>query len=175
MAEKAVFLDRDGVINESIVRDGRPFPPRSVSEVIIPPGVRWGLSRLKAAGWLLVVVSNQPDVARGLTSISEVEAINSFLANRLPIDRFEICFHDDSDKCDCRKPLAGLLFRAASALNINLTQSFLVGDRWRDIEAGLNAGCKTMFIDYNYHERKPKDFDYRLTSLRDAVPLILGE
>ena len=172
---RAVFLDRDGVINRAIVRDGKPYPPASLADLEILPGVHEALQRLHDANYLLVVVTNQPDVARGSAKREDVEQINAFLSSQLPIDDFKTCYHDSGDKCNCRKPLPGGLLEAAQEHNIDLSKSFMVGDRWRDIEAGASAGCKTFFINYRYAEQKPDAPDFIVASLVEAKKIILGE
>ena len=172
---RAVFLDRDGVINRAIVRDGKPYPPASLLELAILPGVHEALHNLHDANYLLIVVTNQPDVARGIAKREDVEVMNAFLASQLPIDAFKSCYHDSGDKCSCRKPLPGALLQAAQEYNINLSKSFMVGDRWRDVEAGVSAGCKTFFINYHYAERKPHEPDFIVSSLLEAKEIILGE
>ena len=172
---RAVFLDRDGVINRAIVRDGKPYPPASFAELEILPGVHEALQKLNDANYLLVVVTNQPDVARGTAKREDVEMMNAFLSSKLPIDDFKTCFHNSLDKCTCRKPLPGALLEAAQEHNIDLSKSFMVGDRWRDIEAGASAGCKTFFINYHYAEQKPETPDFIVTSLSEAKKIILGE
>jgi D-glycero-D-manno-heptose 1,7-bisphosphate phosphatase len=168
----AVFLDRDGVLNRAIVRDGRPYPPSRVEDLEVLPGVREALVRLKAAGFALVVITNQPDVARGYLSEQTLRAMHERLAAFLPIDEFRICCHDDADGCDCRKPKAGLLTRAPL---YDLSRSVVVGDRWRDIEAGRHAGCRAaILIDYGYDEGHPTDPDVRLRSLSEAADWILS-
>ena len=171
---KAIFLDRDGVINRALVRDGKPYPPADLASMEILPGVNEAMRALHDAGWLLIVVTNQPDVARGTTTRAEVEAINDHLQHTLPIDEFRTCYHDSDDGCDCRKPLPGLLLAAANNLDIDLTASYMVGDRWRDIEAGEHAGCKTIFIDYGYAEKQPTFVNLRVRSLLEAARIILG-
>lgn len=171
---RAVFLDRDGVINRAVVRDGRPYPPASVDDVQLLPGVVAALRRLKAAGYLLIVVTNQPDVARGVQSRDVVEAIHAQLASMLPIDEFRACYHDDQDACACRKPKPGLLLDAARAHDVDLNASVMVGDRWRDIEAGRRAGCATVFIDYGYAEPKPDSPNVVVASLEEAADWILS-
>lgn len=175
MIHRAVFLDRDGVINHAFVRDGKPYPPSGPEELEILPGVPEALSRLSAAGFRLIVVTNQPDVARGRQSRETVEAIHTVLRNQLPIDEFRVCYHDDADRCSCRKPLPGMLQQAAADLCLDLMASFLVGDRWRDIEAGRNAGCATVFIDYGYDEIQPQNLDVRVASLLEATEWILAQ
>lgn len=174
MSRRAVFLDRDGVINRAIVREGKPYPPAGLEELEILPGVGEALAQLKAAGFVLVVVSNQPDVARGATARETVEIINAKLAESLPVDDFRMCYHDGGNGCDCRKPRPGMLLAAARDHGIDLSASFMVGDRWRDVEAGQRAGCRTLFIDYAYDERQPEVCDYRVKSLADAAKIILS-
>ena len=170
---RAVFLDRDGVINRARVRDGKPFPPRCPDEFEILPGVAEALAALHEAGFLLIVVTNQPDVARGTLSQAMVEAFHAHLGRALPIDEFRTCYHDNQDACTCRKPQAGALLDAARAHDIDLEASFMVGDRWRDTEAGQAAGCRTLFIDHGYDEPRPAAFDHRVASLHEAAHLIL--
>jgi D-glycero-D-manno-heptose 1,7-bisphosphate phosphatase len=141
----------------------------------ILPGVAAAMNTLRAQGWLLIVVTNQPDVARGTKSRDEVEAINLYLQQVLPIDEFRTCYHDSGDGCDCRKPLPGALLAAADIHQIDLAASYMVGDRWRDTEAGERAGCKTIFIDYGYSEKQPQNIDYRVRSLAEATDIILGK
>ena len=156
------------------MRDGKPYPPASVAELEIFPGVGQALAALREAGFLLIVVTNQPDVRRGTTTREAVEAINAALAATLPIDEFRTCFHDSADNCDCRKPKPGALLAAAAAHDIDLPKSFMVGDRWRDTEAGQRAGCRTIFVDYGYQEEQPDAVDHRVKSLLEASEFILG-
>jgi D-glycero-D-manno-heptose 1,7-bisphosphate phosphatase len=171
VAGRAVFLDRDGVLNQVIVRAGKPYPPASVAEMTIPADVAPALGRLKAAGYRLVVVTNQPDVARGEQTREKVEAINAALAVRLPLDEFRVCYHDDRDACECRKPKPGLLLQAPMH---DLGRSVLVGDRWRDIEAGQRAGVRaTILIDRGYAEGCAVEPNARVGSLAEAADVIL--
>jgi D-glycero-D-manno-heptose 1,7-bisphosphate phosphatase len=172
---RAVFLDRDGVINRAVVRDGKPYPPANLAEMEILPGVSDALAALHDAGFILIVVTNQPDVARGTTPMTVVEEINNYLASCLPIDEFRTCYHDSGDGCDCRKPLPGALLAAAKQHEIDLCKSYMVGDRWRDTEAGQRAGCRTIFIDYGYPEKQPESTDFLVRSLVEASQIILGE
>lgn len=170
---RAVFLDRDGVINQAIVRDGKPYPPSDADHVVVLPGVPAALHSLKAAGYLLIVATNQPDVARGRQTREQVEAIHARLAEQLPIDDFRVCYHDDGDGCGCRKPKPGLMTDAARDHRIDLAASVMVGDRWRDVEAGQRAGCRTVFVDYGYAERRPDRPDVVTASLHEAATWIL--
>jgi len=172
--KRAVFLDRDGVLNRSVVRGGKPYPPASVAELEILPGVPEALRKLKESGFLLVAATNQPDVARGTQSREVVEKIHVALLSALPLDEILVCYHDDGDNCRCRKPRPGLLLQAAEKFSISLAASFMVGDRWKDVEAGRNAGCRTVFIDYGYEEKFPGNPpDFIAPSLIGAVDWIL--
>jgi len=172
---RAVFLDRDGVINKALMVDGKPYPPKDLDELEIMPGVNQAILQLRNFGYFCIVVTNQPDVARGKTSLEAVESINQFLIERLAIHEIISCYHDDHENCGCRKPKPGSFIMAALKYNIDLSKSFMVGDRWRDIEAGQNAGCRTFFIDYQYNEKQPTNPTYRVVSLPDAVKIILNE
>ena len=169
----AVFLDRDGVINRSIVRNGRPYPPQRLEDLEILPGVQEALERLKVAGFATVVVTNQPDVARGRQTREVVEAMHSRLAELLSLDEFRVCYHDDQDGCSCRKPKPGLLMQTPI---YDLARSVMVGDRWRDVEAGRRAGCRAaVLIDYDYAgEELTAEPDVRFRSLAESVDWILA-
>jgi D-glycero-D-manno-heptose 1,7-bisphosphate phosphatase len=169
---RAVFLDRDGVINRAVVRAGKPYPPATVAEFELLPGVAEACAILKGLGFLLVVATNQPDVGRGTQTKEEVEAMHAAMCARLPIDRVEVCYDPGQGiPSDFRKPAPGMLLRAARELEIDLPGSFMVGDRWRDIDCGAAAGCRTIFVDYGYDEalRTP---DFRVKSLREAADVI---
>jgi D-glycero-D-manno-heptose 1,7-bisphosphate phosphatase len=151
---RAVFLDRDGVLNAAVVREGKPYPPATAAEVRVMDGAAEGLRRLKELGFLLIVVTNQPDVGRGTQSLAEVTAINDRLGAEMPLDDVLMCLHA-GDGCECRKPRPGLLLEAAGRHGIDVAGSYLIGDRWRDIEAAAAAGCAGIWIDYGYNERGP--------------------
>jgi D-glycero-D-manno-heptose 1,7-bisphosphate phosphatase len=171
----AVFLDRDGVINRAVVRAGKPYPPASVDEFALIEGVDEACRLLQQAGYLLVVVTNQPDVGRGAQSMKAVEDMHVAMCEALPIDRVEVCCDaDDLSGSDRRKPRPGMVLDAARELNIDLNRSFMVGDRWRDIDCGHAAGCITIFIDYGYEEQLRVEPDLRVASLLEAAGLILG-
>ncbi len=174
MSRAAVFLDRDGVLNRALRRDGKPVPPATVEELEIMPGARQALEELRGAGFLLIVVSNQPDVARGTQTRQAVEQINERLRTALPLDEIRVCWHDDRDGCGCRKPAPGLLTAAAEEHGISLPASFMVGDRWRDIEAGQRAGTRTVFIDHHYDERQPAGASAVVGSIAEAAAWILS-
>ena len=172
MKPRAVFLDRDGVLNEAIVRDGKPYPPPSIDELVVASDAAAALARLKQAGYRLVVVTNQPDVGRGRQRREIVEAINRALLDALPLDEVRVCYHDDADRCDCRKPAPGLLLQAPDH---DLPHSVIVGDRWRDVEAGRRAGLgAAILIDRGYTERGETEPDVRVSSLTEAVDWILA-
>ncbi len=169
----AVFLDRDGVLNDVVLIDGRPHPPASAGDVTLLPGVADACQQLRDAGFALVVVTNQPEIARGTTSFSAVDAVNAALLELLPLDEVVVCPHDDGDKCLCRKPKPGMVLDAAERLGLDLGTSVVVGDRWRDIEAGRRAGIATVFVDRGYHEQRPSAPDVVVGELIEAVPFIV--
>jgi len=171
---KAIFLDRDGVLNDSIVKDGKPYPPSSLQELAVADDVLQALQALKDQGYLLLGATNQPDVARGKTERSLVEAINAELMRQLPLDEIRVCYHDDADQCECRKPAPGLLLQAAAAYQVDLQQSFMIGDRWKDITAGNSAGCQTIWINRQYKEKEPTDAHATVTCLSEAANWILN-
>ena len=171
---RAVFLDRDGVINEAKIRNGKPYPPANLDELRIVPEAAQALADLRSRGFLLIVVTNQPDVSRGTQRRETVEEINEVLRAALPLDQFLTCYHDSGENCDCRKPRPGLLLRAAREQHIDLRRSYMVGDRWRDIDAGHNAGCQTILIDYAYNEQGPERTPTAtVKSLREAADAII--
>jgi D-sedoheptulose 7-phosphate isomerase len=171
---RAVFLDRDGVLSEATVRNSKPYPPMRPEDFRIFPEAAEALARLKKHDFLLLVVTNQPDVARGSQTRETVEQMNRRLRDELPLDDVLTCFHDDADACDCRKPRPGLVLHAAEQYGIDLHRSYFAGDRWRDIDAGANAGCKTVLIDRGYAEQAPTAVpDARVKSLPEAVDWIL--
>ena len=172
---RAVFLDRDGVLNEAVVRGGKPYPPATVADVVVPANVPDALARLRKSGFRLIVVTNQPDIARGTQSRETVHAINRHLQELLQLDHVEVCEHDDMHHCDCRKPKPGMLLRAAERDGIVLAQSFMVGDRWRDIEAGRGAGCRTILIGDGYDEGLKSPPDVQVASLSAAADWILAQ
>jgi D-glycero-D-manno-heptose 1,7-bisphosphate phosphatase len=174
MKKRAVFLDRDGVLNANFVRDGKPFAPRAFEDFRLLPGVEDAVRLLKTAGFLTIVATNQPDVAAGLTPKSTVEAMHAELRRRVPLDDIKVCWHRDGDGCVCRKPKPGMLVEAAAEQDIDLTASYMIGDRWRDIEAGQAAGCATILVDHGLVQERPAYPDLTASSLPNAVSLILA-
>ena len=170
---RAVFLDRDGVLNRAILREGKPYSPANLSELRVLSGVRDACRRLSEAGFALILITNQPDIARGAITAGQVQEINGRLQRYLELDDIRVCPHDDAARCACRKPRPGLLLDAARQWNIDLASSYIVGDRWRDVEAGHRAGCQAVFVDHGYRERRP-DLPYqRVRSLREAANWIM--
>ena len=171
---QAVFLDRDGVINRSFVRAGKPYAPVRLEEFEIIPGVAEALQRMRHGGFLNIVVTNQPDIATGKLRSEVLDAMHSRMMNELAIDDIRVCSHVDSDNCACRKPRPGLLLDAARDLGIDLAASYMVGDRWRDIAAGQHAGCKSFFVDCGYHEKRPQKPYVTVKSLTEVANLLLS-
>ena len=176
-ARPAVFLDRDGTLNRQLIRDGKPYPPQSTDEFTLFPGAAEACRRLAAAGFVLVVVTNQPDVGRGTQDRTVIERMHAKLQELIPeIARIEVCYAPGGETQPAdrrRKPEPGMLFDAAEGLNLDLTRSWMVGDRWRDIDCGRHAGVRTIFIDFGYAEKLRTPPDYIVRSLQEAVELIL--
>jgi D-glycero-D-manno-heptose 1,7-bisphosphate phosphatase len=168
-----VFLDRDGVLVRSFVRGGKPYPATTVAELDVLPGVVEACRTLREQGLLTIVVTNQPDVARGTVTMNEVDELNVALAAIIPLDEVVVCPHDDRHMCRCRKPQPGLLLSAAARHGIDVGTSVMVGDRWRDVEAGRRAGCRTVFVDRGYDERRPNCPDLVVNEFPASVAWIL--
>jgi len=175
--QRAVFLDRDGTLNAPLVRHGQPYPPATVAEFQLLPGVAEGCRQLHAAGYVLVVATNQPDVGRGTQTQAAVEAMHAHLLKLIPeITRIDVCYDPGSANppSEFRKPAPGMLRRAAVALGLDLRQSWMIGDRWRDVDCGANAGCQTIFLDYGYQEPLRQKPDFTVRSFPAAVEVILA-
>jgi len=172
----AVFLDRDGTLNVQVVREGKPYPPRNLDEFRLFADAPAGCRALKAAGYVLVVATNQPDVGRGDQPQAEVEAMNDLLRRLLPeIDRIEVCYDPGrGEPSRRRKPEPGMLLDAAAALGLDLARSWMVGDRWRDVDCGQRAGTKTVFIDFDYAEELRAQPDFTVKSFGAAAEVILA-
>lgn len=171
---RAVFLDRDGVINANVERGGKPVAPTKIEEFRFLPGAEQAVRRIKEAGYMVVVCTNQPDVATGRISRATLEAMHSLVREKLKVEDIRTCFHTDEDACDCRKPKPGMLLAAAREHDIDLAASYMVGDRWRDVAAGRAAGCETFFVDYGYPQDGPNEPDHFVASLADAADIILA-
>lgn len=170
---RAVFLDRDGVITRSNTRDGRPYAPTSLDDFEILPDAPEALRKLREAGYLNLVVTNQPDITTGKQSPDVLAAMHDRLLAELAIDAIRVCVHVDVDGCDCRKPKPGMLVDLAGEWKVDLAGSWMVGDRWRDIEAGQAAGCRCCFIDCGYEEKRPAPPFQAVRSLAQAAEVIL--
>ena len=170
----AVFLDRDGIINRAIVRDGKPYPPVRMQDFEILPGSVTALSQLADFGYTLIGITNQPDVARGTQSREMVESFNALIQSKLPVREIFVCYHDNADDCNCRKPRPGLILQAAQKYQLDLSNSWMVGDRWKDIAAGQAAGLKTIFVDYHYSETfEGVPADFTVDSISSFADIIL--
>jgi len=171
---RAVFLDRDGVLIRAIRRNGRPYSAAALADAELLPLVREACASLKRAGAVLIAVTNQPELSRGTLDTDVVAAIHDWLRRQVDLDDVLTCPHDDEDACACRKPKPGMLTTAAREWQLDLRASVMVGDRWRDVEAGRRAGCKTVFVDRGYDEKRPRDPDLTVEDLPGAVPWILN-
>jgi len=170
MKGRAIFLDRDGVINKVILRDGKPNSPRTLEEFVFNDGIKEVVYIMKELGYKVFIVSNQPDFARGEISQDTLERMSKKMRFELPLDDIFICLHDDHHDCLCRKPKPGMLMRAAEKWGIDLSSSFMIGDTWKDTEAGKAAGCRTILLDAAYNQGTHCDF--RIKSLSEAAEII---
>jgi D-glycero-D-manno-heptose 1,7-bisphosphate phosphatase len=168
---RAVFFDRDGTLNEAVVIAGKPYPPASVPQTRLLPGAAACVAAVKRLGFHVAIVTNQPDAATGKTPRATVEAINAHVAAACGIDDVRVCWHVDADGCDCRKPKPGLLLAAARERGLDLARSVMVGDRWRDVEAGRAAGCRTILLGPGYAERQAEP-DFRVATLAEAAEIV---
>jgi D-glycero-D-manno-heptose 1,7-bisphosphate phosphatase len=173
MSQRTIFLDRDGVINTVVCRDGAPGSPRNLEEFNIETGVDWLLSRLRAAGYKLFVVTNQPDIARGLLAADTLQIMTDRILQMLPIDGVRVCPHDDRDACNCRKPRPGMLIELANRYDLALSGSYLIGDSGKDTLAAKRAGCASIILDRSYNQGVAADL--RVADLAEAVDAILAE
>lgn len=176
----AVFLDRDGTLNRPVVQDGKPYPPATLAEFELIDGVPEACGQLAAAGYALVVATNQPDVGRGTQSPAVVEAMHAKLRQLVPhIERIEVCYAPGGDESAAadrrRKPAPGMLLDAALELGLDLSRSWMIGDRWRDVDCGKRAGVRTVFIDYGYAEELRAPPDFTVKSFAEAAIVILGQ
>jgi D-glycero-D-manno-heptose 1,7-bisphosphate phosphatase len=171
MKHRGIFLDRDGVINKVIIRDGKVYSPQSKDEFSLVDDAAHAVQALKVAGFKVIVVTNQPDIARCKLSKADFDWMTECVMRETGVDDVVVCPHDDHDRCHCRKPKTGMLVNSAKKWDINLARSYMIGDSWKDIEAGKGAGCTCLLIDAEYN----KDFDYqlRVKSLSEAAELIL--
>jgi D-glycero-D-manno-heptose 1,7-bisphosphate phosphatase len=149
---KAIFFDRDGVLNELVSRDGGQYSPQYYSQFNLYPGLEELFSRIKNSGWLTIIVSNQPDIARGLMDEEQLQLMTNVIISKLMPDDILYCTHDDPDPQGCRKPSPGLFYQAAKKWNIDLKQSYMVGDTWKDAEAAVNAGVNMLVLSKTYNE-----------------------
>ncbi|HEU5081515.1 MAG TPA: HAD-IIIA family hydrolase [Opitutaceae bacterium] len=177
MASPVVFLDRDGTLNAPVIRDNKPYAPETPEEFVLLDGVLESCQKLKAAGFKLVVATNQPDVGRGKQSREIVEAMHRHLCTLAPIDAVYVSYASGYEEPpdEERKPRPGMLLRAAREMDLDLKRAWMVGDRWRDIDSGFNAGVRTIFIDWNYDEKLRAKPDFTVRSFAEATRIILEQ
>lgn len=172
--KKAVFLDRDGVINDLVYRNNQPNSPICLGDMKILPRVKEAVDSLKNAGYLCIVVTNKPDIARGLLSYAELSKMHNFMTQATGLELIYFCPHDDN-QCDCRKPLTGMIEKAVRQYGIDLKRSFVVGDRWRDVEMGKKSGCRTVLVISKSTEQDNRkiDPDFITMDLWEAAQIII--
>lgn len=164
-----IFLDRDGVLNKSIIKNGKPYAPRFFKDFELLEGINETLKKIKYFNYKIAIFTNQPDVKQFDYMYSEIDKMHNYIYQNLPIDYIDVCFHTDEDMCECRKPKSGMLKRISKKLNIELSSSKVVGDRWSDIKAGQNVGADCFFIDYKYNERRPDGKFTTINKLSDII------
>lgn len=172
MSHRAVFLDRDGVINKIVMRDGKPTSPRDIREFESEDGVANALGTMRAGGFRLFIVTNQPELARGLLTEQSLLAMTKLCMTTLPIEDVRVCPHDSADGCACRKPQPGMLLDLARSYDLSLGESYIVGDTWKDTDAGRGAGCHSIILDRPYN--RDDSADWRVPDLKRAADLICG-
>ena len=168
---KAFFFDRDGVLNKAVIKQKKPFPPNNIKELIIENFAEEIIIYLKKLNYKIFIFTNQPDVSRKTIKKKDVLQINNFLKKKFDIDDIFVCFCSNNS-CLRRKPNPGMILDAEKKWDINLKESFVVGDRYKDIEAGKNAGTKTIYLEKNYNEKKPYNPDYTIASLKEIKKII---
>lgn len=171
MVNRAIFLDRDGVINKPIVRNGKPYAPRKFDDFILLPDVELAINEMVRMGFLVFVVTNQPDIGNGLVEKNEINKMHE-LIRKLPINQIYMCPHSQTDLCNCRKPKPGMILRARDEHDLLLEKSYFIGDRKTDMEAAFNAGCLSVFIDYKYPETIDVEADYICNSIMQTLKYI---
>jgi len=164
---KAIFLDRDGIVNKAIVEKGLPYSPTRLGDIFLTDGIKDLIKKWHDEEYIVIVVTNQPDVANHIITKNKVDKINNYLKSIALFDDIFTCYHNGKDDCDCKKPKTGLFLQAKEKYDIDFSQSYVIGDRWKDIEAGKNIGCKTIFVDYHYDEERPNKPDYTAKSVSD--------
>jgi len=169
---KAIILDRDGIINKIVIRNGKASSPRKLGEFKFLPNIKKYLESFREMGFLNIVFTNQPDISRGLLKREELRKMHKFISEILPIDEIKFCPHDDNDNCSCRKPKPGLILEAAKKWSIDLKKSYVIGDGWKDMAAGKRAGCKTFLMRRKYNKNLQSGFDFGVNNLKEVIKII---
>ena len=167
---RAIFLDRDGTLNKAFIKNGLPFSPSSFSEFEILPGIKESILRLKKLNFVCLVVTNQPDVSRGKIKKNVVIKMNRLLKSKIKLDDIFVCYHDDRDNCECRKPKPGLIFQAAKKWNIELQESYMIGDTWKDGETARNANVDFFLLEKDYN--LDYSANHRINKIKDISQLM---
>lgn len=172
MKNKAIFLDRDGVINKIVKRDEKISSPQNLKEFEILPDASKSLGAFKKMGFLNIIITNQPDINRNLLKIEDLQKMHEYIIEKLPVDDIAFCPHVNEDNCPCRKPEPGLIFRSADKWSIDLAKSYMVGDSWKDILAGKAAGCKTFLLRKEYNKDFKTDYNFEINNLTEMINII---
>jgi len=174
LKNKAIFLDRDGIINKIVKDNGIIRSPRSLKEFNINFHIKKYLNFFKKNSFLNIIITNQPEYKRGYLKKKVILKFHKKIKEKLPVDKIYVCYDLNNDSF-FRKPNPGMLIKASKDLNIDFKKSYFIGDRYKDIYAGNRIKCKTIFIDFNYNEKKPKRFFYCSKSLIGGLNKIKKE
>ena len=177
--DKAIFWDRDGIINKIHVKEGKSLSPRKFSDFKVFPFIKKLLNETKSLGYLNIIFTNQPDISRLLMDPKELELMHEFLENNFEITKIYSCPHSDEDYCDCRKPLPGMLISGIKEFSLNRKECFVVGDRITDIIAGDSALIKNLYLleksySYNCYSKNHLPSFKIITSVKE-IPKIIRE
>lgn len=169
--KRAVFIERDGILNEVQAGPNHPISPMTMEEFRVNEKAKIPIKKLKDAGFVLIVTTNQPGISRGYQSRRDLDYMHDHLRRNFPVDDILVCAHEESDECPCRKPRPGLLIESAFKWQINLDQSYVISDKWQDAEAARTAGCtslllKSPWIGQGHH-------DFVLPSLKEIANKII--
>jgi D-glycero-D-manno-heptose 1,7-bisphosphate phosphatase len=170
--ERALFLDRDGVVIKTLVINGKPVANHDLENLEYVPGIFDLVSFARDRNLVPILITNQPDVARGIVEKDLVDEMNSRIVTETGIEKVFMCCHDDTDRCDCRKPLPGLFYQARLLMNLDLENSFMVGDRWRDVQAAQKAGIEPIYLEGDYQEIAPNGVFHRIKTLEECKLVI---
>ena len=171
---KAVFFDRDGVLNRAIIKDKKPYAPRNFSKFVLYKSTPEFIKILCNKGYKIFLVTNQPDIGNGFTDLSELNKMHDYLCSLIKFDEIFVCLHSQSQKCICRKPSPFFVLEAKKKYNLNLKNSYFIGDRYSDYQTANKAGCNFLFIDRFYRETPIFSYKKSYKHVNECIKHILG-